>query len=71
LPPDLCGAEVVGYIIDSRMSFDFFMDKLIRGDLNVDDEGFEQCWFEPMQSLHGLVGKCTYELALLRRFFFL
>jgi hypothetical protein len=41
LPPDLRGVEVVGYIIDSRMSFNLFTDKLIRGDLNVDDEGFE------------------------------
>jgi hypothetical protein len=48
----------------------FFTDKLIRGDLNVDDEGFEQHWFEPIQSLYGLVGKCTYELASLRRVFF-
>jgi hypothetical protein len=22
--------------------------KLIGGDLNIDDEGFEQCWFEPV-----------------------
>jgi hypothetical protein len=68
LPPDLRGAEVVGYIINSRMSFDLFTNNLIREDLNVDDEGFEQRWYEPMQSLHGLVGKCTYELASLRRF---
>jgi hypothetical protein len=32
-------------------------DKLIVRDLDVDDEGSEQCWFEPMQSLHhGSVG---------------
>jgi hypothetical protein len=31
--------------------------KLIGGDLDVDDEGSEQRWFEPMQSLHhGSVG---------------
>jgi hypothetical protein len=33
------------------------MDKSIDGDLDVDDEGFEQRRFEPMQSLHhGSVG---------------
>jgi hypothetical protein len=42
LPPDLRGVEVVGYIIDSSMSFDLFTDKLIREDFNVDDKGFEQ-----------------------------
>jgi hypothetical protein len=26
--------------------------KSIGGDLNVDDEGSEQCWFDPVQSLH-------------------
>jgi hypothetical protein len=31
--------------------------KSIGGDLDVDDEGSEQCWFEPVQSLHhGSVG---------------
>jgi hypothetical protein len=31
--------------------------KSIGGDLNVDDEGSEQRWFEPVQSLHhGSVG---------------
>jgi hypothetical protein len=31
--------------------------KLIGGDLDVDDEGSEQRWFEPVQSLHhGSVG---------------
>jgi hypothetical protein len=31
--------------------------KSIGGDLDVDDEGSEQCWFEPVQSLHrGFVG---------------
>jgi hypothetical protein len=31
--------------------------KSIGRDLDVDDEGSEQCWFEPMQSLHhGFVG---------------
>jgi hypothetical protein len=31
--------------------------KLIGGDLDVDDEGSEQCRFEPVQSLHhGFVG---------------
>jgi hypothetical protein len=31
--------------------------KLISGDLDVDDEGSEQCQFEPVQSLHhGSVG---------------
>jgi hypothetical protein len=24
----------------------------IGGDLNIDDEGSKQCWFEPVQSLH-------------------
>jgi hypothetical protein len=28
------------------------MGKLIGGDLNIDDEGFEERQFEPMQSLH-------------------
>jgi hypothetical protein len=33
------------------------MGKLIDGDLDVDDEGSEQCRFEPVQSLHhGSVG---------------
>jgi hypothetical protein len=32
-------------------------DKLIGGDLDVDDDGSEQRWFEPVQSLHhGSVG---------------
>jgi hypothetical protein len=31
--------------------------KSIGGDLDVDDEGSEQCRFEPMQSLHhGFIG---------------
>jgi hypothetical protein len=31
--------------------------KSIGGDLDVDDEGSEQCWFEPVQSLHqGSIG---------------
>jgi hypothetical protein len=39
---------------DSRMSPDLSRGtgRLIGGDLNVDDEGFEQCRFEPVQSLH-------------------
>jgi hypothetical protein len=44
---------------DSRMSPDLSrgMGKSIGGDLDVDDEGSEQRWFEPMQSLHhGSVG---------------
>jgi hypothetical protein len=45
--------------LDSRMSPDLprGTGKLIGGDLDVDDEGFEQRRFEPMQSLHhGSVG---------------
>jgi hypothetical protein len=44
---------------NSRMSPDLprGMSKSIAGDLDVDDEGSEQCRFEPMQSLHhGFVG---------------
>jgi hypothetical protein len=44
---------------DSRMSPDLLrgMGKSIGGDLDVHDEGFEQCRFEPVQSLHhGSVG---------------
>jgi hypothetical protein len=39
---------------DSRMSPDLLRGtgKSIGGDLDVDDEGFEQCRFEPVQSLH-------------------
>jgi hypothetical protein len=39
---------------DSRMSPDHLRGtgKSIGGDLDVDDEGFEQCRFEPVQSLH-------------------
>jgi hypothetical protein len=44
---------------DSRMSPDLprCTGKSIGRDLDVDDEGSEQHWFEPMQSLHhGSVG---------------
>jgi hypothetical protein len=39
---------------DSRMSPDLprGTGKSIGGDLDVDDEGSEQCWFDPVQSLH-------------------
>jgi hypothetical protein len=39
---------------DSSMSPDLLrgMGKSIGGDLDVDDEGSEQRWFEPVQSLH-------------------
>jgi hypothetical protein len=41
-------------VCDSRMSLDLLRGtgKSIGGDLDVDDEGSEQCRFEPMQSLH-------------------
>jgi hypothetical protein len=41
-------------VVDSRMSPDLTTGtgKLIGGDLDVDDEGSEQCRFEPVQSLH-------------------
>jgi hypothetical protein len=44
---------------DSMMSLDLLRGtgKSIGGDLDVDDEGSEQCRFEPVQSLHhGSVG---------------
>jgi hypothetical protein len=44
---------------DSMMSLDLprGTGKSIGGDLDVDDEGSEQCRFEPVQSLHhGSVG---------------
>jgi hypothetical protein len=44
---------------DSRMSPNLprGMGKLIGGDLDIDDEGSEQCQFEPVQSLHhGSIG---------------
>jgi hypothetical protein len=44
---------------DSRMSPNLprGMGKSIGGDLDVDDEGSEQHWFKPVQSLHhGFVG---------------
>jgi hypothetical protein len=44
---------------DSRMSSDFLRgtSKSIGGDLDIDDEGSEQCRFELVQSLHhGSVG---------------
>jgi hypothetical protein len=47
------------WISDSRMSPDLptGTGKSIGGDLDVDDEGSEQRWFKPMQSLlHGFVG---------------
>jgi hypothetical protein len=33
--------------------------KSIGGDLDVDDEGFKQCWFELVQSLHH--GSVSYQ----------
>jgi hypothetical protein len=46
---------------DSRMSPDLLRGtgKSIGGDLNVDDEGSEQCRFKPMQSLHH--GSVSYQ----------
>jgi hypothetical protein len=46
---------------DSRMSPDLprGTGKWIGGDLDVDDEGSEQCWFEPVQSLHH--GSVSYQ----------
>jgi hypothetical protein len=47
------------YTPDSRMSPDLLRGtgKSIGRDLDVDDEGSEQCWFKPVQSLHhGFVG---------------
>jgi hypothetical protein len=45
---------VVHVPLDSRMSPDLprGMGKSIGGDLDVDDKGFEQRRFEPVQSLH-------------------
>jgi hypothetical protein len=45
---------VVEALTDSWMSPDLSrgMGKSIGGDLDVDDEGFEQRRFEPVQSLH-------------------
>jgi hypothetical protein len=45
--------------VDSRMSPDLprGMGKSIGGDLDIDDEGSEQCRFKPVQSLHhGSIG---------------
>jgi hypothetical protein len=49
-------------LVDNRMSPDLLRGtgKSIGGDLNVDDEGSEQCRFEPVQSLHN--GSVGYQL---------
>jgi hypothetical protein len=56
--PLVCGQEITTRL-DSRVSPDLprGMGKSIGGDLDIDDEGSEQCRFEPEQSLHhGSVG---------------